>query len=57
MASPPDCRRLLDNNWTITVTPIKPERNDRRPEEEEHLHNPNRKAGLQHPTRLVQVIC
>lgn len=39
------------------LTPPDPQRPERRPEEENNLHDPHCKARLQHRTGLVQIIC
>lgn len=55
MAPPPPTTRLL-RNTLIPIPTIKPNRPECRPREENHLHDPQRKASLEHPARLVQVI-
>lgn len=54
--APPPRMRLLNHSPMVRIPVIDPKRNNRRPEEEQDLHDPDRKASLQHATCLVQVI-
>lgn len=53
VAPPPYRRRLLDNH--IPVPTVDKERQESRPGEEKALHNPQRKASLQHRAGLVDL--
>lgn len=48
--APPPRMRLLNHNPTVRIPVIDPKRNNRRPEEEQHFHDPDRKTSLQHAT-------
>lgn len=50
---PPHRRCLLDDHFPIPS--VDKERQDSRPEEEQRLHNPQRKASLQHRAGLVDL--
>lgn len=54
--APPPRMRLLNHSPMVRIPVIDPKRNNRRPEEEQDLHDPDRKASLQHATCFVQVI-
>lgn len=52
MAAPTNSS-LLDNN--LTVLAVNKQRQERRPNEEDHFHDSKRKGSLQHGTGLVDL--
>lgn len=54
--APPPRMCLLNHNPMVRIPVIDPKRDNRRPEEEQDFHDPDRKASLQHATCLVQVV-